>query len=396
MDWNRKKMWPAVATSLVALTSLLNAAEETQMRNLENRVSALEQRKGSNGMINPPARPVVRDGVGLSLQGDVILWQASESGMTYAVQNFPDTQNPTAITFLNNGKAKNPHGEWDWGFKLAAGYDMPHDGWDLFLQWTRFYTDNNEHGTSAPTNGTIFPSFTNGSLLTTGGGPGAATTGFAAVSAHWRLHLNLLDLELGREFYVSKWLTLRPHAGLRNAWIDQHLNCTYTNGSLADGSSAVLTNQNIAVHMKNNYWGMGIRGGLDGNWGLGGGFSLFSDLAAALLLGHFDVSQTETSPTTTATNASGRLGYSNHFRATRVTLDMAMGVRYEHLFSDDRYGFMLQLGWEQHLFFSQNQLARFFGGGAANATVTGAAGANVVGQGDLSTQGVTLSAKFDF
>ena len=36
MDWIFKKMGPAAALSLVAFTSFLNAADDAQVRNLEN------------------------------------------------------------------------------------------------------------------------------------------------------------------------------------------------------------------------------------------------------------------------------------------------------------------------------------------------------------------------
>jgi hypothetical protein len=385
MHWNRKNFWSAAAASLVAVTSMLNAADDTQMRNLENRVSALEQRKGSNGMINPPARPVVKDGVDLFLQGDVLLWQASESGLEYAIKNNNGTE------YVNNGRILKPHFEWDWGFKLAAGYNMPHDGWDLFLQWTRFYTDNDSNGTSSNSTGTIFPAFANQAV------PSTSTTsnltpissGFEGVGAYWKLRLNLLDLEMGREFYVSKWLTLRPHAGLRSAWIRQKLNVHYTNGHLADGQAPVAAQ--ITTHNKNNFWGMGLRAGLDGNWGLGNGFSIFSDLAAAILLGHFKVVQYEFD--TVSTPASTRLNVSEKYRVARTTLDLDMGLRYEHSFADDSYALMIQLGWEQHMFFSQNQLKKFVG---INNGTYNYSGLFESSQDDLNTQGVTLGARFDF
>ncbi len=90
MQWNLKKMLPLAATSLVAFTSIVNAegnnngngnynsqngngngnGNNAQMRNLENRVNALEQRRGSSGMINPPGRPQVRDGADIFIFAD--------------------------------------------------------------------------------------------------------------------------------------------------------------------------------------------------------------------------------------------------------------------------------------------------------------------------------------
>jgi hypothetical protein len=63
MHWNWNKMLALAATSLIALSNLSFADGDTaQMRNLENRVSALEQRKGASGMINPQGRAQIKDG----------------------------------------------------------------------------------------------------------------------------------------------------------------------------------------------------------------------------------------------------------------------------------------------------------------------------------------------
>ncbi len=383
MDWNRKKMWPAAAATLVAITSLLNAADDSQVRTLENRVSSLEQRKGAGGMINPPARPVVKDPFGLTLKGDALFWQANETDLCYAVLNEGGT------TYLNDGEMeKVGKTDWDWGFKLAAGYDMPHDGWDLFLQWTRFYTDEDK-STSANSGGMVFPTYFNADLSSSGT-PSQLSGGFANANAYWNMHLNLLDLELGREFYVSKWLTLRPHGGLRTAWIRQYVRINYlksntdTFGNKGVGPS-LPAGQNVHVSLKNDFWGIGLRGGLDGDWGVGYGISIFGELAAALLLGDFDVHVKE--KRVTASPEEIRLNLDNDDQeVTRLTVDFAMGLRYQHRFADDRYGFMIQMGWEQHMFLGQNQLFKVHTAPAMFSQSNA----------DLNTQGVTGSIKFDF
>src|SRR3972149_4387604 len=54
MHSNVNKMWLMSAASLATVTSYVNADGDTaQMRNMENRLSALEQKKGAGGVINP-------------------------------------------------------------------------------------------------------------------------------------------------------------------------------------------------------------------------------------------------------------------------------------------------------------------------------------------------------
>lgn len=402
MDWNLSKLFPTTVAALVAFTSFMNAVDDTQMRNLENRVSALEQRKGSNGMINPPARPFVKDGVDLYLQGSVFVWQANQSGLDYALTwNNSSTATPPANNDGGSGRFRHPNFKWDWGFKVAAGYTAPHDGWDLFLQWTRYHPERANSGTSVTSFGpgaTVPPSVVYPLLLPANLEPvNPIGPGYAA-SMGWKLRLDLLDLELGREFFVSKWLTLRPHAGLRSAWLHQKSKVTYTGNPISTTAAA-----NFSANLKNNFWGMGLRTGLDGEWRLGGGWSLFSDVAVSLLLGHFNISESE-SPTVTsggvATTGVSQ-SFSEKFRATRLAADLSMGLRYAQTFACDRFGLMVQLGWEQHLFANQNQLEKLAAVGFANSA-GGTSGPNsfsltsVTNQGDLSTQGVTLTVEFDF
>ncbi len=400
MDWNLKKLWPAAAASIVAFTGFVNAADDTQMRNLENRVCALEQRRGSNGMINPAARPKVDDGVDLFVQGSVFIWQANQSGLDYAL-NWHNDATPAGSNTSGHGRLKHPHSKWDWGFKVGAGYNMCHDGWDLFLEWTRFHPERGHASTSVTpfgltttnTTAVVYPLLL---PINIGDTTSAFGPGYSAAMT-WKFRMDLIDLELGREFFVSKWLTIRPHAGLRSAWLHQRSKISY--GGLEDSLAQI---SEIQVGLKNNFWGMGPRAGLDAQWGIGCGWSLYSEFAAALLLGHFSIFEiqqpaVDSTFTTGLAIAGTSLSFAEKYRATRAAFDLALGLRYEQLFCCERYGLMVQLGWEQHLFINQNQLTRLAHEFTTNAPVPNAnAFTPVTNQGDLNTQGVTLTVEFDF
>ncbi len=377
----------------IAIPSLLTAANTSQMQDLKNRIDALEGNLDPKTQtINPAIRPVVKDGLGLFLQFDVLFWQASESDLGYGVQNL------NGHSFLNDGEILIPHFEWGGGFKIGLGYNIPYDGWDLFFQWTRFYTNNGSHGVSAEDGGIIYPTYVNAELLTTinhSGQVGPILSGFQGASSFWNLKLNLLDGELGREFRVRKWLTLRPYGGLRSAWIRQRFQVNYSNGTVFSGTLIrPFTGQNLSVHMKNNFWGLGLRGGVDSDWGFGEGFSAFGNLAASLLVGQFKIEQIETR--TTASPIETRLNITDTSFVARPILDMILGLRYESLLYEDRYFLELQLAWEQHLFFKQNQLMKFPVSSSGLALQREYPGLFVSNHGDLDTHGITLTARFAF
>ncbi|MGE5195844.1 MAG: Lpg1974 family pore-forming outer membrane protein [Anaerolineae bacterium] len=376
MDLKQTKLWPAAAASLVALTSVLNAADDAQMRNLENRVSALEQRKGANGMINPPARPEAKDGCGLFVTGDVLYWKAHENGLTYGIKNEHTNFTP-GQTRINDGETKNPDFDWDFGFRVGVGYAMPHDGWDLYLNWTHFHTDGDVEDHARTRDGkVIFPTQINPNLVD-----------FYSLYAteaenRWRLRLNVLDLELGREFFVSKWLTLRPHMGLRAAWVDQKYRVTYEGGTLVPTDG-----QKIKIKDRNNFRGLGLRGGLDSQWGLGGGWCIYGNAAISLIYGHFEIDEKQKLRQNDAT-LQKQLDLDHDFHLSRAITDLALGLRWEQSFADDAFFVSIQGGWENHVYFGQNQLIRFVDDVVPGAYVTN--------QGDLTIQGWVGSITFAF
>ncbi len=67
--------------SLSLIAYSIHAADDAQVRNLENRVAALEQRKNGGGVILPSAGANLDDDVGLSLDGELLIWKAHQTGM---------------------------------------------------------------------------------------------------------------------------------------------------------------------------------------------------------------------------------------------------------------------------------------------------------------------------
>src|SRR5262249_13903429 len=133
----------------------------------------------------------------------------------------------------------------------------------------------------------VFPS------LTAAGDPLGNFFGFCRKArGKWSLYFNQLDLDLGREFFVSRWLTLRPHGGVRGDWLRQGIRAEYKNfseESLIIERSAIPRSNQVKIRYKDRWWGIGLESGIDTQWGLGGGWSIFCDLAAAILWGRHNI-----------------------------------------------------------------------------------------------------------
>lgn len=361
MMWNSKKFAVMTALSTVAITCLLNAADDAQMRNLENRVSALEGRRNAGGIINPPARPTQKDDWGAYITVDPLLWQAHVNGLGFAVKT--DTSSVPV-------RVRNLHFDWDWGFRAGLGLNLPYDGWDLFLDWTRVH--NHAHKTThADTGETLLPSRVSANAI---------KSSIAQKSeARWRSKLNIIDLDLGREFFVSKWLTLKPFAGIRTMWLHQKFNANYSN---------INDPNTVFAHQKCKYWGLGIHTGLNTQWGLGEGWSIFANTAFSNLYGFFSVRHEDASFNSATNVTTIALNEGSHERIGRVINDNTLGIRYDYMFCDDRYHFGVDLFWELHMFFGQNQFL-------LNVDDT-AKGIFIANQGDFTAQGFGVRLRFDF
>ncbi len=324
-------------------------------------------------------------------------WNAHQDGMEYAINNnivTPEFTPPFAqIRELNNlidADYKTPNFKWDFGFKIGLGYCTTCDGWDLGVTWTWYRGKANGEVEAEPCdNQTLLPLWsafanTNGLIL------------YACDIEHnWRLRLNLIDIELGRNFWTSKYLAIRPHVGIRIAYIKQNFDLFHRGGSWATANQDPFNNE---VDLKNDFHGVGVRAGLNSEWNIGCGWAIYGNWATSIIYGRFSIDHDEENRQALAPhNKTDILETHDSFRASRAILDLALGIQWSSMFYDCQYGFTGMIGWEHHLFFDQNQLWRVVRLGDVNLFPNNS-GENVFQQrrGTLDTQGWTLKLKFEF
>lgn len=363
-----KKMLPLMALSLVAATSVVSAVDDMQVRNLENRVSALEQRRGSNGMINPPARPVVKDGADVWIQAEALIMHATEDGVSYSIK-----QNSPTATFVD-GKVKNINYDWSWGWRAGIGYNLPHDGWDMLLDYTWFRSGESK-SSNEDSHGQLLQTWTTPS--------GTADLFVNKATGKTVLKFDYLDLELGREFFVSKWLTLRPFVGARGLWVHRNMTVKYKGGQLETEAGIAK----IKEKFNNRFRGGGLLTGLDTQWGLGQGWSLYGQFALSLIYGQQNLHEKQDSYD--AAGTATRLAHVHDaWSMVRTMTDLGFGLRWDRLFYSDAYRIRLQFGWEQHILSGFDKDINF-----VDDVMRGKFVSN---QGDLALSGFAFQARFDF
>lgn len=214
----------------------------------------------------------------------------------------------------------------------------------------------------------------------------------------------LVDIDLGREFWVSHYLSMRPRVGVRIARIEQDLSIVHRGGVLSFTILGEIPRFNNYVDLDSIFKGAGPLAGLDTIWNVSCGFALYGNLAASIIYGHFSVDHDEWNREADNNHAKTKiLETKDHFTSSRAILDLALGIQWSSLFCDCKYGFTAKLGWEQHLFFHQNQFWRTLRTDQEDTSgnlnpLPNNTGENTFYQrrGTLDTQGLALTFEFSF
>ncbi len=322
---------------------------------------------------------------GIYFFGDALYWHADVGNSDWAFVNTGATPG------IPSGPTKETTFKWNFGFRAGIGINFDHDQWDsnIYYTWFRNHHSHNHDNTVS----VAFPSFAN-SLDTNYAG--TFTTG----EARARLNFNVVDWELGRWFYVSKSLSLRPHAGLKGSWIKLRTRESLTAGLTTGAASYTSTDTTKS-------WSVGPAAGLNSNWYFGCGdttdtrdghrgevrnrphFSIFADFAGALMFSHFKNHHSEAGTTAAGLPAGG-------FNPTHLNRNLVVpvltsiaGLAWDTCFDCDKMHFGIRLGYEFQWWFRQHQRLIVEAPGASSPRYIRFAD-------DLALQGVTLDLRFDF
>lgn len=342
--------------------------------------------------INAPLNPRTCNG-DFIFSASALYWQPCQTGLVYAIKSEVQETLANERANLIDAEFLNPSFEWDFGFKFGLGYNSNCDGWDLFLEWTH-YTSSSSSVDEAreDENITLLPLWSAFSRA----GPALPQSAFL-INTYFKLKLDLVDLELGRAYWNSQRLSLRPHIGIRYLNAREQFDLVHRGGYWAFSQMMVtslpaLTNE---VELHNDFHGVGLRAGLDSSWNFGCGVALYGKAAIAGIRGKFLVEHDEKnrlveSPFTKFPITDIR----DSFHQSLFNLDLALGLSYSVELCDCKYGFFASLGWEEHTFFSMNQLWRITP--KIGEAQTDRAFEYTQVEGNLSTNGLTLTLQWNY
>ena len=266
---------------------------------------------------NYPARVDTCGTLDIFVSGSFIYYKAKEKSLLLGTNETSD----------NVHSFKDIDYKYKPGFKVLAGLSFNPDDWQLSLEYTWFHTKY--HGSAtAPEGGTIIPWWNGQSVTST------------YAKSTWKIGLDQLDVKIARPFYNGRMLMLTPHIGLRQAWLDQILDTTYT-----------ISNMEIPTHGTIDSYLLGPRAGIDSNWCLGGGFRFYGNTALGLYYQQVSTHIKEYrngQPTSIYEESKHKLNQ------LTPNLEFNLGLGWGMYFCKNRYhldisgGYDMQILWEQN------------------------------------------------
>ncbi len=389
-----KQLLIILGLALIPLS--LHAETEIRMRGMESRISSLEaQMKSHYQQITPNAGPSVVDGFNTCITTELLYWSPRVDGLTYVHSGLSNFNTPVT----ESGSMYQVDWLWDPGFKWGIGHNFNHDGWDICVNYTWLFSDaddsKNQPNLTSPMS--LLPPFYNLLLaslpitqasfpITQASFPiTQASFPITQASAKWSLHFHVIDLELGRNFFISNYLTLRPHIGIKGTFQNEIYKVRYHTLLLEDlfipsktVDSTISTNQ--------DFLGIGMRAGLDSSWYFSKWFSFYGNMSFSGLCSDFRLKFKNRSTSPLSTNQTpGELldiVYQRmHFYVIRPVIEFDLGLRCECWLVKDRYHISISAGWEEQIWINQFHLVNV---------------RKETSRHDLTLGGLTTALRFDF
>ncbi len=316
-----------------------------------------------NNLSNPAAGPFLDKNAQLTFEGDFLYLYSNLSEFSPVRKDGVKLQNNQTNPSENIRvplKGRDFNWRWDPGFRLRIGKIFNRDGWDLNGSWTYFYNstrltkavDTQIDGTTANIQNAIPGTFRLSAPMVN------PTTNRSVVKGRYNLLYHNWLLDVGRSFWVSHFLNVRPSIGIQGIASSIHY--------FGSAAERFLDNRNrftVAVgsgRFKQRYWGVGLINGVEGNWHFLNHWSFLSKGALGLVYGRMAVKRTEFNDITRdgaqiqlwkATLFHGQMG-------AVPTFDLALGLRWNSHLYNNRYHLALSILWENHFLFDFNRFDR--------------------------------------
>jgi len=239
-----------------------------------------------------------------------------------------------------------PNLNWDSGFRVNLGFNLPCDQWALNVSYLYFWTTAS-HSDAFANN---FPVINPGETVPLAGGivpvlfnnVSEFFNGDYSTAGHWKWQFNQLDIDFSRISMINRSITLTPRAGFRFIWSEQQLNTAFAFSGAGDSLQ-------VGTYNKNRIDGFGIKFGLDSTWDIGFcGLSLYGNFDYSVLLSCVSLRQDLFLAQTVAASSplTQDLTFKSNPRSLKQMATLAFGLQWVKDFNCDSSFLIVKAGWE--------------------------------------------------
>lgn len=233
-----------------------------------------------------------------------------------AIENADDFANIPGLIFNFTNDERKRRFKWKYGGKIGFGFAC-NDCWEADVNWTKYQTK-------------------------------ALLSDFGEAETKWKLHLDLYDLEIGKEMWFRRCFRLKPFIGLRFAEIKQKFDFEVEGTVQSIFLPGILSPFELDGVLRHNYLAGGPRIGADFSWCLGCGFSFYIIGAASFVYGEMQNRYKDNF-------IVDGVDRDHHWEGTGIT-DLSCGVGWSDLWWNERRRLTFRFGYEHHFFIHQNKL----------------------------------------
>ena len=350
-----KKLPVAVATLVASSTGIAASDMESRVDMLEKQMNQVgtDNAFGGYGAHTANAKPS-KEECNWFLTLDVLYWKPFVGGTEFAY-----TDNNPTMDYPIRGKTKEMDFSMDWGARVGLGYNFSFDGWDLYANYTHFGSGDSKSVSSGGCNNSLVVPL-RGGLCPDPNSARAGTFVGTRGKSQYDIDFDSVDVQLGRNYFLSRDLSLRPFWGAKIAWIDlnqvtKYCGTTGVTQPMFCGVDIIPLGPNTyKISEDSDFKGVGPEIGLNSKWFLARGFSFFADTLGALLYGFFDVDHKESF----SLNGSQRLKLAANTHKMVPTVQIFSGIAYDIFFDCDRQHMSFRIGYDGQYWWRINQMLK--------------------------------------
>jgi Legionella pneumophila major outer membrane protein precursor len=336
----------ALTTAWTALAAADGSMQMTNGLNEENWDQVTQ--RNIDGNLQPK---IALHGVknGFTINGSYLYWKAKVDNLDYANHTFLSID-PVGLTIAERAKVQELDFKWSSGGRLGIGYVFKNmESWKLNLTGT--HLESHAHGETKVKSSEL--SMEN--LIATWS---AVYMGefLSRAESKWNLNFNTLNLDLGRDFFISKYISVSPFIGLQGVWIKQKDKLNY-DGIWLTTIDLDFSREN-SIDMHNHYRAGGFHFGTDFIFHIVKNFGLTGTMGGSIVYGSnktaMDLDGGLLLEEGTPVLLSAAAHQVEKKARIRTSFESELGFIWEQFWNRDRNRFSLSATYAFAVWFNQN------------------------------------------